>query len=73
MSKAGTFKDPELKLVLQDVVSGEELPRKVKQVLGLSVPSSSEEDSSGSQSSETERLLGQTEGGAASVHVPTYP
>ncbi|KAM4716854.1 TBC1 domain family member 17 [Anableps anableps] len=55
------------------LVCCKELPRKVKQVLGLCAPQSSEGDSPDSQSSETERLLGQTEGGAASSHTPTYP
>ncbi|XP_047211974.1 TBC1 domain family member 17-like isoform X2 [Girardinichthys multiradiatus] len=63
----------EAEAIYLQFVCCKELPRKVKQVLGLSVPSSSEEDSSGSQRSETEQLLGQTEGGAASAHVPTYP
>uniref|UniRef100_A0A3Q2P023 TBC1 domain family member 15 n=1 Tax=Fundulus heteroclitus TaxID=8078 RepID=A0A3Q2P023_FUNHE len=65
------------------LVCCKELPRKVKQVLGLCVPCGSEEDSPDSQSSETERLLLQTEAGAppapppaappAAPHVPSYP
>uniref|UniRef100_A0A3B5MWS5 TBC1 domain family, member 17 n=1 Tax=Xiphophorus couchianus TaxID=32473 RepID=A0A3B5MWS5_9TELE len=43
------------------------------QVLGLCGPPSPAEESSDSQSSESERLLGQAEGGAASSHVPSYP
>uniref|UniRef100_A0A3Q2D3W3 TBC1 domain family member 15 n=1 Tax=Cyprinodon variegatus TaxID=28743 RepID=A0A3Q2D3W3_CYPVA len=55
------------------LVCCKDLPRKVKQVLGLCEPSSSEEATPDSQSSETEHLLCQAEGGAASSHVPTYP
>ncbi|XP_074552112.1 TBC1 domain family member 17 isoform X1 [Halichoeres trimaculatus] len=76
-----------MKLDLQSVLRGaeaiylqliqcKELPLKVQQVLGLYVPSSSEESSPNSQASETTRLLSQSEAGAAScssAHVPTYP
>lgn len=54
----------------------QELPIKVQQVMGLYIPSSSEEDSPESQASETQRLLGQSEAGAAScssARGPTYP
>ncbi|KAK5913851.1 TBC1 domain family member 17 [Pseudochaenichthys georgianus] len=53
-----------------------ELPLKVQQVMGLYVPSSSEEDSPDSQASETLRLLAESQAGAASCDsapVPTYP
>uniref|UniRef100_A0A8C2WUS6 TBC1 domain family, member 17 n=1 Tax=Cyclopterus lumpus TaxID=8103 RepID=A0A8C2WUS6_CYCLU len=82
-----------MKLDLQTVLRGaeaiflqltqcKELPLKVQQVLGLYVPSSSEEDSPDSQASETRRLLGESPAGASSssssssphaARVPTYP
>ncbi|KAM6966162.1 TBC1 domain family member 17 [Tautogolabrus adspersus] len=59
------------------LIQCKELPLKVQQVLGLYVPSSSEEDSPASQASETAGLLSsQSEACAAScssVRVPTYP
>lgn len=54
----------------------QELPIKVQQVLGLYIPSSSEEDSPDSQTSETQRLLAQSQAEAASCSSasgPTYP
>ncbi|XP_031718027.1 TBC1 domain family member 17 isoform X2 [Anarrhichthys ocellatus] len=76
-----------MKLDLQSVLRGaeaiylqltqcKELPLKVQQVLGLYVPSSSEEDSPDSQASDTQRLLCESQEGAASAssaRVPTYP
>ncbi|XP_061566909.1 TBC1 domain family member 17 [Cololabis saira] len=47
------------------LVQCKELPLKVQQVLGLYVPSSSEESSPDSRSSETQRLLSQPQAGAA--------
>uniref|UniRef100_A0A8C4IAQ7 TBC1 domain family, member 17 n=1 Tax=Dicentrarchus labrax TaxID=13489 RepID=A0A8C4IAQ7_DICLA len=66
-----------MKLDLQSVLRGaeaiylqliqcKELPLKVQQVLGLYIPSSSEEDSPDSQASETQRLLSESQAGAAS-------
>lgn len=55
----------------------QELPLKVQQVLGIDVPSSSEEEESpDSQTSETQHLLCQPQAGAAasvSTCGPTYP
>lgn len=48
--------------------SPQELPLKVQEVMGLYVPSSSEEESPDSQVSETQRLLSQPEAGAASCN-----
>uniref|UniRef100_A0A3Q0R2G6 TBC1 domain family, member 17 n=1 Tax=Amphilophus citrinellus TaxID=61819 RepID=A0A3Q0R2G6_AMPCI len=76
-----------MKLDLQSVLRGaeaiclqllqcKELPVMVKQVLGLYVPSSSEEASPDSQASETQRLLSQSQEGAAasnSARGPTHP
>uniref|UniRef100_A0A7N6BZ62 Rab-GAP TBC domain-containing protein n=1 Tax=Anabas testudineus TaxID=64144 RepID=A0A7N6BZ62_ANATE len=78
-----------MKLDLQSVLRGaeaiylqliqcKELPLKVQQVLGIYVPSSSEEDSPESQASETQHLLGKPQAGAAaaaanSTRGPTYP
>lgn len=76
-----------MKLDLQSVLSGaeaiylqfiqsKELPLRVQQVLGLYIPSSSEENSPDSQASETQRLISQPQAGAAScntAHCPTYP
>uniref|UniRef100_UPI0037E979F4 TBC1 domain family member 17 n=1 Tax=Semicossyphus pulcher TaxID=241346 RepID=UPI0037E979F4 len=76
-----------MKLDLQSVLLGaeaiylqliqcKELPLKVQQVLGLYVPSSSEDDSPNSQASETQRLLDQSDAGAAScssARAPSYP
>lgn len=48
----------------------------VKQVLGLYVPPSSEEESPDSQASETQRLLSQSQEGAAASNPacgPSYP
>uniref|UniRef100_A0A3Q4ME92 TBC1 domain family, member 17 n=1 Tax=Neolamprologus brichardi TaxID=32507 RepID=A0A3Q4ME92_NEOBR len=60
-----------MKLDLQSVLRGaEELPVKVKQVLGLYVPPSSEEESPDSQASETQRLLSQSQEGAAASNSP---
>uniref|UniRef100_A0A7N8XBB6 TBC1 domain family member 15 n=1 Tax=Mastacembelus armatus TaxID=205130 RepID=A0A7N8XBB6_9TELE len=58
------------------LIQCKELPPEVQQVLGVCVPSSSEEGSPDSQSSETQRLLGQPHAAAASSHSacgPTYP
>ncbi|KAM4531720.1 TBC1 domain family member 17 [Odontesthes bonariensis] len=58
------------------LVQCKELPLQVQRVLGLYVPSSSEEDSPDSQASEMQRLLSQPQAGAASsdlTHVPSYP
>uniref|UniRef100_A0A8P4JXW0 TBC1 domain family, member 17 n=1 Tax=Dicentrarchus labrax TaxID=13489 RepID=A0A8P4JXW0_DICLA len=76
-----------MKLDLQSVLRGaeaiylqliqcKELPLKVQQVLGLYIPSSSEEDSPDSQASETQRLLSESQAGAASSNSacgPTSP
>ncbi|KAM7387430.1 hypothetical protein PAMA_009852 [Pampus argenteus] len=74
-----------MKLDLQSVLRGaeaiylqlvqcKELPLKVQEVLGLYVPSSSDE-SPDSQASETQHLLSQSQAGAASSNAapPTYP
>nr|XP_057904431.1 TBC1 domain family member 17 [Doryrhamphus excisus] len=50
-----------------------ELPLKVQEVLGLYVPSSSEDESPDSQDSETQRLLGQSQAGAASGDAACAP
>uniref|UniRef100_G3PGY3 TBC1 domain family, member 17 n=1 Tax=Gasterosteus aculeatus aculeatus TaxID=481459 RepID=G3PGY3_GASAC len=77
-----------MKLDLQGVLRGaeaihlqltqcKELPLKVQQVLGLYSPSSSEEESPDRPAGETQRLLGEAQGGAADAsgpaRVPTYP
>ncbi|XP_005469062.2 TBC1 domain family member 17 isoform X2 [Oreochromis niloticus] len=76
-----------MKLDLQTVLRGaeaiylqlflcKELPVMVKQVLGLYVPPSSEEESPDSQASETQRLLSQSQEGAAASNPacgPSYP
>uniref|UniRef100_A0A3Q3IV06 Rab-GAP TBC domain-containing protein n=1 Tax=Monopterus albus TaxID=43700 RepID=A0A3Q3IV06_MONAL len=75
-----------MRLDLQSVLCGaeaiylqliqcKELPLKVQQVLGLYVPSSSEESSPDSQANETQHLLGLSPAGAAAASnsVPTYP
>ncbi|TKS91432.1 TBC1 domain family member 17 [Collichthys lucidus] len=76
-----------MKLDLQSILCGaeaiylqliqcKELPVKVQRVLGLYIPSTSEDDSPDSQASETQRLLGQSQAGAAScdsARGPTYP
>ncbi|XP_014916707.1 TBC1 domain family member 17 [Poecilia latipinna] len=63
----------EAEVIYRQLVGCKDLPRQVKQVLGLCGPPSPAEESPDSQSSETERLLGQAEGGAASSHVPSCP
>ncbi|XP_024128491.1 TBC1 domain family member 17 [Oryzias melastigma] len=57
------------------LVQCKELPVQVQQVLGLCDPSSSEENSSESQSSEAPPVLSQSQAGAApsGSHGPTYP
>uniref|UniRef100_A0A671XIP5 TBC1 domain family member 15 n=1 Tax=Sparus aurata TaxID=8175 RepID=A0A671XIP5_SPAAU len=62
--------------IYQQLIQCKELPIKVQQVLGLYIPSSSEEDSPDSQTSETQRLLAQSQAEAASCSSasgPTYP
>ncbi|XP_036945827.1 TBC1 domain family member 17 [Acanthopagrus latus] len=62
--------------IYQQLIQCKELPLKVQQVLGLYIPSSSEEDSPDSQTSETQRLLAQSQAEAASCSSasgPTYP
>lgn len=49
----------------------QELPLKVQQVLGLYDPPSSQESSPESRSGEAQRLLDQSEAGAASPHAPS--
>uniref|UniRef100_A0A668SH66 TBC1 domain family member 15 n=1 Tax=Oreochromis aureus TaxID=47969 RepID=A0A668SH66_OREAU len=76
-----------MKLDLQSVLRGaeaiylqlflcKELPVMVKQVLGLYVPPSSEDESPDSQASETQRVLSQSQEGAAASNPacgPSYP
>uniref|UniRef100_A0A3P8R0R0 Rab-GAP TBC domain-containing protein n=1 Tax=Astatotilapia calliptera TaxID=8154 RepID=A0A3P8R0R0_ASTCA len=73
-----------MKLDLQSVLRGaeaiylqlflcKELPVMVKQVLGLYVPPSSEEESPDSQASETQRLLSQSQEGAAASNSACGP
>lgn len=73
-----------MKLDLQSVLRGaeaiylqlflcKELPVMVKQVLGLYVPPSSEEESPDSQASETQRLLSQSQEGAAASNPACGP
>uniref|UniRef100_A0A3Q2WX86 TBC1 domain family member 15 n=1 Tax=Haplochromis burtoni TaxID=8153 RepID=A0A3Q2WX86_HAPBU len=73
-----------MKLDLQSVLRGaeaiylqlflcKELPVMVKQVLGLYVPPSSEEESPDSQASETQRLLSQSQEGAAASNSACRP
>ncbi|XP_017274792.1 TBC1 domain family member 17 [Kryptolebias marmoratus] len=59
--------------IYQQLVCCKDLPLKVQQVLGLYNPSSSEDNSPDSQTEDAQRLLGQSEAGAASSHVPTRP
>ncbi|XP_054908055.1 TBC1 domain family member 17 [Poeciliopsis prolifica] len=61
----------EAEAIYRQLVGCKDLPRQVKQVLGLCGPPSPAEESPDSQSSESEALLGQAEGGAASSHVPS--
>uniref|UniRef100_A0A1A8KV11 TBC1 domain family member 15 n=1 Tax=Nothobranchius kuhntae TaxID=321403 RepID=A0A1A8KV11_NOTKU len=63
----------EAEAIYLQLVQCKDLPLKVQHVLGLYIPNSSEENSPDSQSSETQRLLSQSEAGAASPYVSTHP